>query len=80
MFDIQSDVPMAKGKAGRPPKYPFHKMNVGDSFFMPCDGNAAEVSRRAWDAGYRRFGPGVIGTRIVTNESGERGVRVWRKK
>ena len=80
MFEIEKNVAMPRNRCGRPEKYPFSDMEPGDSFFIPCQGDWAEVSRKAWDAGYRRFGWGVIGTRMVTNENGERGVRVWRKK
>ena len=78
MFDIQSDVPMAKGKAGRPPKYPFHKMNVGDSFFIGCfrheqSGKAKSVRRAAW----RRMGKGAVSVKSVF-ENGVYGVRVYR--
>jgi hypothetical protein len=79
MFELEKNVDMPRPRGGRPEKYPFSQMEAGDSFFIPCDGDCAEVSRRVWDAGYRRFGPDTIGTRVTISQSGQRGVRVWRK-
>ena len=78
MFDIEKDVPMAKGNAGRPPKYPFNKMSVGDSFFIDCfrheqSDEAKRVRRAAW----RRLGKGVVSVKSVF-ENGVYGVRVYR--
>ena len=38
MIHIEKDVPPPERKTGRPPKYPFMKMEVGDSFTLPLAG------------------------------------------
>jgi hypothetical protein len=36
MFDIEKDVPLiGKAGSGRTEKYPWSKMEIGDSFFVP---------------------------------------------
>ena len=38
MFEIEKDVPVTPALVGRPPKYPFASMEVGDSFAVPMEG------------------------------------------
>lgn len=77
-MEIESNIPIpagkgATGKTGRPAKYPWAKMQIGDSFWvspdqMPASGQAG-ISVRAVGA----LGAGNFRTR---KENG--GVRVWR--
>jgi hypothetical protein len=78
MFDIDHDVPMAKGNAGRPPVYPFNKMIVGDSFFISCFRHQqSEKANRVRRAAWRRMGKGAVSVKSVF-ENGVYGVRVYR--
>ncbi|MGS1015431.1 DUF7303 family protein [Allosphingosinicella humi] len=60
MYQIFTDVPVPpfNSKVGGPIKYPFHIMEIGNSFFIPIEeGETAEgVSARAYVAisGYRK--------------------------
>ena len=78
MFDIEHGVAMAKGKAGRPPVYPFSKMIVGDSFFISCFRHEqSDKAKRVRRAGWKRLGPGAVSVKSVF-ENGIYGVRVYR--
>lgn len=63
------DVTKAAGR-GRPWKYPFLEMEIGDSFFVPAD--LAEKVRAAATSAGRRYGK-----KYVTRKEGN-GRRVWR--
>ena len=70
-WKIESDIPIPMSRAGRPgggSKYPWHILEIGQSFFVPgtknnVTGIPVELKRR----GYR------ITTRVVDG-----GCRVWR--
>lgn len=62
-----------QGYGSRPLLYPFARMLVGDSFFVP--GKKATVLSAAW-APYRRRLGWTFTARSVTE--GVRGCRVWR--
>lgn len=76
-FKIEKSVPVPASLAGRRAKYPWRDMDVGDSFFVPLNGEQrltdlrSQVSRAAYSA----FGKGGSATRQEGN-----GVRVWRIK
>jgi len=72
-------VPVSVGRPGRRPKYPIHKLDVGDSFFVEgAKGHVSAVYQTA-----RRKGIKVI-QRPMTEEdeygNPVKGVRVWRVK
>lgn len=74
-FQIEKNVPMAeRGSAhrGRPAKYPWAEMEVGDSFFSPSDGATAATMRAGAQKAGKRLGF-TFAVRLV-----EGGVRVWR--
>lgn len=73
---IQKGVKMPKvgGKGGRPTKYPFEKLKVGDSFYSPG------VNTRHTIYGALKNYNGKIGVQrisISTRTEGD-GIRVWR--
>ena len=73
-FKIDSDVPAPKQRAGRPVKYPFSQLEVGQSFFAP------HVSAAGVSAASRMFAKrngGHFSTRTWI-ENGVEGARVWR--
>lgn len=73
-FTIEKNVPMPKGRTTA--KYPYAQMEVGDSFLIPCSGDAvATVLKRMKTSKF------VAGKRLgiklsVATDNG--GVRVWR--
>lgn len=77
MISIDKNVPIPTGQCGgRPAKYPFLDMEVGDSFLLECSADdLAKFQRRATNSANSLFGKGHITTR---QEAG--GVRVWRIK
>lgn len=75
MIKVDSNVPVPqRGLGGRPEKYPFTSMKVGESFFIPTD--EVERTRSAvLGAARLRLGAGRVATRVA-----EGGLRVWRIK
>jgi hypothetical protein len=76
-YPIEKNVPMTWDGAASL-KYPFRKMVVGDSFFVP-GGNISKLRDLSYAANCSRDdgGPCVFRNKTV-NEDGVRGVRVWR--
>jgi len=71
-FTVENGVPMVKVKQpGRPSKYPFDTMEIGQSFFAPGT-RCATVVNAAWHQRPRRFR-----CRAVV-ENGVKGTRCWR--
>lgn len=75
MIDLESGLPVPPpSNGGRPERYPFTKMKVGESFFIPTD--EKERTRSAvLGAARLRLGAGRVATRSVDG-----GLRVWRIK
>jgi hypothetical protein len=65
-FKIEKGVPMPK-RRGRLSLYPFGKMSVGDSIFLPKIRNASNLTQRFRKKGWK------FSARTVNG-----GVRVWR--
>jgi len=74
MYKIDKDVPMSKtNRYGGSIKYPFHELEVNDSFFVP------RVDCKRED--YRPYPPPRLKIKIRTEkrvENGVPGIRVWR--
>lgn len=74
-FTIDKGVPLPphrpSGGMGRLPTYPWHQMEVGDSFFVP--GGVLKKLATAASATARRHPPLRFSLRTVDG-----GVRVWR--
>lgn len=70
---IEKNVPMPKNGVGRPAKYPFDDLAVGDSFFVPVP--AVRFSGQLYSAG-KRYGKTFASRSVV--EKGVEGTRVWR--
>ena len=70
---IDSDIPIdANYTNGRPEKYPWRKMDIGDSFFVSSDMMSPKrVSTYAWEAGLR------TGRKFACRRQ-EDGIRIWR--
>jgi len=69
MFEIEQGTPIPDAKGGHPEKYPWSKMNIGDSFFIAADKKRINplVPPKLRGAGFK------ISIRKV-----EGGLRVWR--
>ena len=73
MYEIEKDVPTPTG-AQRTAKYPFGKMEVGDSVFVPSEKRLSGIHSCATYYGLRHP-PKKFTTRKV-----EGGYRIWRIK
>lgn len=75
MLKIEKNVPIPDAmRFGKPRKYPFAEMDVGDSFFAPNVGISAMAGSITYAS--KRHGK-KFATRFLT-ENGVKGVRVWR--
>lgn len=77
---VEKDVPLPPSDIGKK-KYPWQKMNIGDSFFIAvADGDEITRVRGLLNGGLqfrrRRYGERHATRSVV--ENGIRGVRVWR--
>lgn len=84
MFKVEKNVAIPPRTSGRPnggSKYPFLKMSVGDSFFIPASdqAEASKIVNNVHGSASNVFGKGGITARRV-EEKGQLGVRVWRVK
>lgn len=71
MFEIENSVALPASGRGRPPKYPFHAMEVGQSVFVEgqtTQGLAPMAARLHGKAHGKTF----------TSRSQDGGVRIWR--
>jgi len=76
-YEVSSDHPLPDGLThrgrGRPSKFPLQKLEIGQSFFVPCstpaDKNAVSVSARYFAQKLKRK---------FTTRSVDGGMRVWR--
>lgn len=79
MHNIEKNIPIPSKKGGRGSKYPFHEMEVGDSFLYPCErANTTQYMRRLLSAAnsYTR-GKTNRGT-AFTARVVDGGIRIWR--
>lgn len=78
-FQTQTAVPLPRIKsAPYQSKYPFNRMEIGESVFIPCPGYSKKEKRAdqaAWAIG-RLYGRKF--TRRRTVEDGVDGIRIWR--
>jgi hypothetical protein len=72
-FAIEKGLPIPAPTRGRPPRYPFSKLEIGDSFLVAGDG-ANLLKDLSNCASYHRRNHG--GNFVVRTVEG--GVRVWR--
>lgn len=75
MFKVEKNIPVAEVKYTEE-IYPFSSLEIGDSFFVPYDGNDPNYIRRkvfsaSCQAG-KRHGKKYTGRKL------EHGIRVWR--
>ena len=75
-FKLDKNIPIPRAKLGRPPKYKWDLMEVGDSFFLP---RTAHYAGRLVQA---RKAAGDKNTYMVRGirENGKDGARIWRTK
>jgi hypothetical protein len=69
---IEKNIPLDQNGAGRPPKYPFGDMAVGDSVFFGGDASETMNPKLAARA-YGRY----HGKKFTTRKQ-DGGVRIWR--
>jgi hypothetical protein len=72
MIKIDKNVPIPAG--GKKTKYPFAEMQVGDSFFLPCDGETERASVLTYAKNHRKTTPNFA----ITTRKVDGGLRVWR--
>ena len=87
---VDKDVPVpAYTRVGRPSRYPWSEMEVGDSFFVPVSEGedihklrtSISGSRYAYTKGMvKRHGVEYRATIRTVTEGGVEGVRAWRLK
>jgi len=81
MFEVENgiEIPAPKRGRGRPPKYPWAEMEIGDSFFVEAqEGRSIENQQRSLSASGRSYGVRKhVGMKFRTRTV-EGGVRVWR--
>lgn len=75
-FVIEKNIDPPKRGGGRKSRYPFKRMAIGDSFFVPDheDGLAIRAARAA---ALDHLGAGNYTTREMMR-GGVKGVRIWR--
>ena len=81
MYEIEKGIPIIamNTSTGRPPKYPFHEMEVGDSFFIPSDaGRDARLVQASVMGTIRESRHRFTDQRKFCTRKVEGGVRVWR--
>jgi len=81
-FPVERDVPVPKDLGGRPTRYPFALLEVGESFFVPCprvERTRLMNSLTSCRANAQRKLGRVFVLRVV-DDDGEQGsgIRVWR--
>ena len=82
-FQVESGIPRPTGYKRRASKYPFEKMQPGQSFFVPFGSDDARTVRRrlhsaAFNLGFRiKVREVDDDQRAYANDAGEPGVRVW---
>jgi hypothetical protein len=70
-YSIDKGVKMPSDAVKRTPKYPFHEMNVGDSFVASaCLTDRLRTAMSAWGK--------KLGRKFILRKIGEQVVRVWR--
>lgn len=81
-FQIEKNVPIAPhgnyGLARGRATYPFAKMFVGDSFFVPCAPSKKRLVQVRLTCAARRFRDSRNSTAKFKTRSDDSGVRVWR--
>lgn len=80
-IQIEKNVPIPKAGAGRKPKYPFEKMEVGDSFFAKVNGHksAFTLQNSLLGVGRKFLKENKKGWVLQSAVEGD-GVRIWRTK
>ncbi len=72
MLEIEKNIPIPEAVEGRAwTKYPFQFMEIGDSFFLPCDD--IEAGKNRLRTSFVRHKPKRFSIRKVKG-----GLRVWR--
>lgn len=75
MISIDKGIPVPKNNRGRPAKYPFASMDIGDSFVSDGDGSNTSGCK-AYNAA-RQYGR-AHGMKFSGRKEGEGKVRIWR--
>lgn len=83
-FTIDDNIPIPEGQAARQSQYPFDKLNVGASFFVPpvegLEQNKLLARLNQACLNRNKKGDARFIARKWTGENGQAGVRVWRQK
>lgn len=83
LFKIEQNVPLPvipRGAPVAPVKYPWHELNIGDSFFVPLVDKTIMSIRGSINIDLKKF-TNQSGSKIkITTRAIDNGVRVWRLK
>ena len=81
MFEIEKNVELPDAKSGRVLKYPWDKMENGDSFWIKADDKGAKYMQGSMTTmGHSFFKKRGVKAKIATRaeeKDGKEGVRVW---
>ena len=79
---IRKGVPLAEDgrKRGRPDRYPFKAMDVGDSFVVPANGSKDDTNGKAYGrvASAAHASGRKLGRKYTVRSTGEGVATVWR--
>lgn len=76
-FEIEDDIPMPEGRDTLTAKYPYDRLEVGQSFFVPQkESKNMSASTRYWRSKY----PDRDWRVKKAEHNGVEGVRIWRNK
>lgn len=79
MFEIRKglEMPARRGGKGCPPRYPWDKMQPGDSFLVPWDSTKTKLRQNASLSSQANFAGKKYGMKFATRRE-EGGVSIWR--
>jgi hypothetical protein len=81
MYNIESSIPEPQEvKPVKPRKYPFDKMNPGDSFLIKCDPSDKTRARRNVYSAMKTFVARYHPDWFFIVRVNKDGVRIWRQK
>ncbi len=78
-YKIEKGIPLPRTKKG-PGIYPFHDMEIGDSFLTPVKGDTHEFSKvqTSINSSSRHFVKKYFPKRKFTTRKEKEGIRCWR--
>ena len=78
MYEIEKNKEIPSPNMGRGAKYPFRKMEPGDSFFVECDMSDKKAANRLRSSILGSSRVGRFKGQKFSTRSTKNGIRVWR--